>query len=843
MSTNRNSTTEDLKAYETFLDSKIKLAPKGGIDIDPDRIHPMLYPHQRDVVAWALGGGQRAVFLSFGLGKTPIQLEIVRGVHEHTTQGGACLIVCPLGVKHEFVKMARMLGTQEPEYITSSDQVHEDQWLYITNYERVRMGSIDPKVFKVVTLDEASIMRGRASETTEALMVKFRDVPYRFVCTATPSPNRYLELTHYADFLGIMDRGAILTRFFKRDSQKAGNLKLYERREEEFWHWMASWACFVTKPSDLGHSDTGYDLPPLRIHKRRVKIERDVIVDRKDDSQTALFAQQAVRFQDKSAEKRTTVRQRVAEAVRILREDPDSHYIIWHDRNDERDAIEELLQAGDRLATVTGSMDIDAKESALVAFAEGQVQHLSTKPRIAGSGCNLQHHCSKQIFVSVSDKFNDLIQAVHRTYRFGQTQPCDLYFIYTDAEDKVMETVERKWALHDNLQSKMTDIIREHGLNADLYRSELKRQRFAGRQERSGPGFTLVNNDNVPETAAMESDSVGLIVTSIPFGNHYEYSDNYNCMGHNETNADFFRQMDFLTPNLYRVLQPGRILAVHCKDRIRYGYQNGVGFTTVDPFSNDTCSHYLSHGFQLMSRITVTTDVVAENNQTYRLGHSEKCKDGTARGHGLPEYILVFRKPPTDRSNGYADLPVVHTKEEYPVDRWQVDAHGYWKSDGRRRLISSEFLERANLSQIGKAWRHLQEVEEYRYEDHLAIVKQLEELQKLPRTFMAVAPHSTHPEVWTDVVRMRTLNSVQTQKNEEKHICPFQLDIPERLIELYSNPGDVVLDPFAGLGTTPVQAVRMGRIGRGIELKTDYWRDSLTHMRAAVAKGQMATLF
>jgi DNA modification methylase len=142
-----------------------------------------------------------------------------------------------------------------------------------------------------------------------------------------------------------------------------------------------------------------------------------------------------------------------------------------------------------------------------------------------------------------------------------------------------------------------------------------------------------------------------------------------------------------------------------------------------------------------------------------------------------------------------------------------------------------------------RLWKKLQTSETYCYQDHLRVVAQLEAFGKLPRTFMAVPPISDHPEVWTDVTRMRTLNTDQTRKGEEKHICPFQLDIPERLIELYSNKDDLVLDPFAGLGTTCVQAVRMGRRAIGIELKTDYWRDSIVHLRAAEYRAGAATLF
>ena len=140
----------------------------------------------------------------------------------------------------------------------------------------------------------------------------------------------------------------------------------------------------------------------------------------------------------------------------------------------------------------------------------------------------------------------------------------------------------------------------------------------------------------------MESNSTDMILTSIPFGDHYEYSDNYNDFGHNHGNEEFFKQMDFLTPNLLRTLKPGKVAAIHVKDRIRYSYQNGTSFTTIDDFSGKTVAHFQKHGFYLIGKITVTTDVVRENNQTYRLGWTEQCKDATKMGVGLPEYIFAI---------------------------------------------------------------------------------------------------------------------------------------------------------------------------------------------------------
>jgi DNA modification methylase len=485
---------------------------------------------------------------------------------------------------------------------------------------------------------------------------------------------------------------------------------------------------------------------------------------------------------------------------------------------------------------------MDTREEYLIGFSEGKYKYLSTKPKIAGSGCNFQHHCNKAIFIGIDYKFNDFIQAVHRIYRFMQTKEVEIHIIFTDAEEDIYTALELKWNNHLKLQNQMTDIIKNNGLNSELYNSDLKRQMFKKRQEYKSENFTAINNDNVAEMPNIEDNSIGLICTSIPFGNHYEYSDNYNCFGHNETNEGFFEQMDFLTPHLYRALMPGRICAVHVKDRIRYSYMNGTGFTSIEPFSDHTNLHFLKHGFHLIGRITITTDVVQENNQTYRLGWSEKCKDGTKMGVGLPEYVLIFRKQPTESNNAYADLPVTHTKEDYSRSRWQLDAHSYWKSTNNR-LFSSDDLRQMDLSQILKLWKTLEHNTDYDFATHEKICTMLDEMGKLPTTYMAIPPISYNPDVWTDITRMQTLNSAQARRNLTKHICPLQLDLIERIIERYSNNGEVVLDPFGGIMSTPYQAVKMGRKGLGIELNPEYYDDGVKHLRNLEIKKNQLELF
>lgn len=360
--------------------------------------------------------------------------------------------------------------------------------------------------------------------------------------------------------------------------------------------------------------------------------------------------------------------------------------------------------------------------------------------------------------------------------------------------------------------------------------------------EIKGKHFTAVNNDCVEETSRMEPDSIDLIVTSVPFSNHYEYTPSYNDFGHNEDNDKFFEQMDYLTPQLLRVLKPGRLACIHVKDRILFGNATGTGMPTVDPFSDMCVMHYRSHGFQYMGRICVLTDVVRENNQTYRLGWSEQCKDGSKMGVGCPEYILLFRKLPTDTSRAYADEPVTKSKDEYTRAQWQIDAHAFYRSSGDRLPTKAEVMA-TPVTRLQEIYRRYSRGTVYDYAEHIALAKKLDDDGHLPATFMVVAPGSWSDYVWDDVNRMRTLNTTQSQRRQTMHVCPLQLDIVDRLIERYSNKGDLVLDPFGGLGTVARQALKAGRRGYTIELNDGYFRDAVGYLEAAEDEMYAPTLF
>lgn len=211
-------------------------------------------------------------------------------------------------------------------------------------------------------------------------------------------------------------------------------------------------------------------------------------------------------------------------------------------------------------------------------------------------------------------------------------------------------------------------------------------------------------------------------------------------------------------------------------------------------------------------------------------------------GVGCPEYILLFRKLPTDTSKAYADVPVSKTKEEYTRAQWQIDAHGYWRSSGDR-LISKAELEAAPVETLQKLYRDFSRAGVYSYEEHVALAKQLDEAGKLPASFMVVAPGSWNDQVWDDINRMKTLNTTQSQRRQQLHVCPLQIDTVERLMHRYTNEGDTILDPFAGLFTVPYLAVKHGRRGIGIELNPDYFRDGVGYCKAAEEEKTMPTLF
>jgi DNA modification methylase len=851
-------------SYDEFLRAKVPIARPGDVSVAAIETHFSAKPHQAACARWMIAGGRRALFASFGLGKTRIQLDVIRCLI--AMHGGRGLIVIPLGVRQEFVRDALAMGVE----VTFVRRIEEcgESGIYLTNYETIRDGKMDPADFTAASLDEASVLRGfGGTKTFREFMRAFEPVRFRFVATATPSPNDYIELLAYAAFLGIMDVGQAKTRFFKRDSTNADKLTLHPHKAEEFWLWVSSWALFVQRPSDLGFDDAGYSLPPMEVHYHSV--QTDLIgKDADRGGQMMLIRDHAVGVQNAAREKRETLPARIEAMKAILAADPDSHFLIWHDLEAERHAIEKALPG---VVSVFGSQDLEVREQRIVDFSDGKFKYLAAKPVIAGSGCNFQRHCHKAIFLGIGFKFNDFIQAIHRIQRFLQSETVEIHIIHAESEEAILRTLLRKWEQHKIMVAKMSQIIRDYGLSHASMAAALERSMGCNRIEVAGDKYKLVNADCVEETRRLPSDSVGLIVTSIPFSTQYEYSPSYNDFGHTDDDAHFWAQMDYLIPELFRVMMPGRDAAIHVKDRIIPGGVSGLGFQTLSTFSYDCISAFRRAGFAFLGEKTITTDVVRENNQTYRLGWTEQCKDGSRMGFGVPEKLLLFRKPPSSRDNGYADVPVVKDKKwrmdavgetrdgggeivqaatpgywrnegGYSRARWQLDAHAYTRSSGDR-LIDADELLGFSASDVFKVWKKFSLETVYNFEHHVRIGEAFEERGQLPADFMLMPPHSRHPDVWTDITRMLSVNTLQSAKGREMHLCPLQFDIVDRAINQWSNPGDVVFDPFGGMMTVPMRAVKFGRVGWGCELNHRYFLDGVKYVEAEARALDAPTLF
>jgi DNA modification methylase len=860
----------ELASYRKFLQDKVQVAPSFGVECDLSDVNPLMRPHAAALSVWSTRGGRRGIFPSFGLHKTTIQLETVRITLDKTEQPNG-LIILPLGVRQEFIRDAHMLRTGDNPFITDQQRECHEEWtagrpdrtpaprfirttaeidepgIYLTNYESVRLHKIDIGRFAAVSLDEGDILRGcfSGSKTYGEFKDLFEGTSiHRWVATATPSPQEYHELLVYAQFLGIMDIGEARTRFFQRNSQKAHSLTLLPHMEEEFWIWVNSWAAFVLRPSNLGFSDDGYILPDLEVHWHEVPTDHTTAVAN-ERGQGKLIKDVTVGVTSAAKEKQSSLDTRLQKLLELRELDPDAHRIIYHDLENERRALEKSIPG---LATIYGSQDLDDREKISIDFSNGEVSELGGKPSMVGAGCNYQRFCHWAIFMGVGFKFRDFFQAIHRIQRFGQPHRCRIDIIFTEAEVSIKEELERRWAQHTTMVERMAGIIEQYGLDGEGMLERLTQSIGVEREEWIGEFGHLVYNDTIEETMSMEDDSVDLIAGSPPFSNQYRYSASYNDLGHNPNIKLFFEQLGYLTRHSLRVLKPGRFMAIHIKDRIRHGNMTGLSFPTIDPFHCYYLEHAKECGFEYCGMVTIGTDVVRENNQTYRLSYSKMLKDSTTTAVGMPEYAMLFRKPQTDLSRGFADERVRKNAEEYLLAQWQIDANGVWLSSGDRLALPEEAkgLRRKDAYRL---WKKYCLANPYDYEKHVAFASLLQLTKTpgggsiLPKDFALLPVHAKSPWIWTDVFRAGTLNSALSQKRVEKHVCPMQFDIIDRLIEKLTNPGELVFDPWGGVGTTVVRSNKLGRRGRSHELNHYYWRESVKFAKAQEEKMRVPSLF
>jgi hypothetical protein len=403
--------------------------------IDHGPIHDALFPFQRDCVDMLLRIGRGAAFLDTGLGKTILQCEWARHIP------GEVLIVAPLAVAHQTIKESQNRIGMGINYSKTGEVSSR---VTITNYDRVE--NFDTARFAGVVLDESSILKGKNSKTKAFFCEAFKQTPYKLACTATPAPNDYTELGNHAEFLGIMNTQEMLTRWFIHDSANTADWRLKGHAVRPFWEWVSSWAACVSKPSDLGYSNEGYDLPPLNVTTHTVAtpteecFEKGMLFEMADStSATSLHK-----------EKRKTVDDRVALVAGMVNKSTEP-WIVWCESNQES---EMLAKAIPDAVEVKGSDKPDVKEKRLIEFTDGKARVIVSKPSICGFGMNWQH-CRNIAFASVSYSYEKFYQAVRRSWRFGQDQLVNVHVVIAEAEIPVWRAVERKSTDHESMKDHM----------------------------------------------------------------------------------------------------------------------------------------------------------------------------------------------------------------------------------------------------------------------------------------------------------------------------------------------------------------------------------------------------
>jgi DNA modification methylase len=629
--------------YTKFLETKKKSFIESGFE--PDSLNHNLFDFQEYIVRTALRKGRFAIFADCGLGKTLMQLEWANKVVENT--GKPVLILAPLAVVGQTISEGVKFGIRVNRIAGSITEAG----IYATNYEQLE--NIDASVFIGVVLDESSILKNFTGKYKNLIIDTFKSTPYKLACTATPSPNDLNEIGNHSEFLNVLDAQDMRSKWFVRD-EGMNNYRLKGHAKKDFYGWISSWATMLTKPSDIGFTKDGYELPSLNY------IEREISTDSRENGM--LFNQTNVSATDFNSELRLTLIPRIEAVVDIVN-NSNEPFIVWVNQNEEADEVIKLIPDA---VDVRGSESPDIKTKKLLGFANGDFRVLVTKKKIAQFGLNYQH-CRNQVFAALDFSFEGLYQAIRRSYRFGQKETVNIYLITTDTMENVVKSIEKKQRQFEEMQSEMNRYI-----NGDSF-GLLNSYEF---QEVRNENYWLMKGDSCIEISRIPDNSVDLIVFSPPFSSLFTYSNYIHDMGNNDNHDEFFKQYKYLLHELYRILKNGRLMCCHTKDLAVY--KNSSGYTGLYDFTGDHHKAVENVGFKYHSKINIWTDPVLEmqRTKTQRLLYKQLRKDSSYTGVGLPEYVTVFRKWEGDES----EWTPINNKNasNFPLDTWQQWASPVW---------------------------------------------------------------------------------------------------------------------------------------------------------------------
>lgn len=604
-------------AYEEFLSTKRLDVKACGIDVQPAAIYHSVFDFQRTLTQWALRKGRTALFADTGLGKTIMQVEWARLIAKRA------LIVAPLSVARQTVRIARDLLNVDIHYTRSGQDIVPG--INITNYEMV--DQFDPADFDSVVLDESSILKALDGKTRQKLTEMFAETPYRLCCTATPAPNDIAEIGNHSEFLGIMSANDMRAEFFVHDDE---GWRLKGHAKGKFFKWLASWSMAIRKPSDIGYSDEGYDLPTLTIAP--VWVNTDFVPEGQ------LFATDLKGLKGRLDVRKATIDAKVAACAADVNASTEQ-WIIWCGLNDEADSVTRAIPGA---INVQGSDSAEDKARLLEEFQDGKHRVLVTKAKVAGFGMNFQN-AHNMAFIGLSDSWEAYYQCIRREYRFGQVAPVNVRIYLTEQEqtiyrnilDKEREASAMSRQLIENVQSYEREELLSVAVEDWQYTEDV----------RGGANWQIYLGDSGTRMAEMADESVDLSVFSPPFMSLYTYSPTERDLGNSHTPQEFFAHFGFIIDHLLRVTKPGRICAVHVADvpamLVRDGY---IG---LKDFPGDVIRTFEEHGWVWHGRAVIRKNPQAQAIRTHAkaLLFAQLRKDSSWSRPAVLDQILVFRKP------------------------------------------------------------------------------------------------------------------------------------------------------------------------------------------------------
>lgn len=438
--------------YLEFLENKKHSI--GDFGFKANYIPDMAFDFQKAIIEKAVSKGRMAIFADTGLGKTLMQVSIAQNIVNHTN--GKVLILTPLAVAFQFILEAEKLGITDIEY--SKDGSHSKS-IVICNYERLHY--FNKEDFKGVILDESSILKNFDGKIKNQVTSFVKKIPFRFLSTATPSPNDFIELGTSSEALGYMGYMDMLTKFFKNNmasiAKQSKNIgeKYYLKphAEKSFFAWVNQWSMMVKMPSDLGYDNSRYELPELITNKHVVENKCTVDVD----GQIKMFTFVAKSFREIRHEQKVTLEDRCIKAVELAK---GKTSVYWVNLNDESSLIKKLDYEA---VEITGSMTIDKKEQILMDFANGKIKRLITKAKMTGMGLNWQH-CNHSVFFPTYS-YEQYYQAIRRFWRFGQKNDVTIDLVISDGQTRVLEALQQKTEkaiqLYENLTKNVNSVYSE----------------------------------------------------------------------------------------------------------------------------------------------------------------------------------------------------------------------------------------------------------------------------------------------------------------------------------------------------------------------------------------------